>query len=185
VNLAIAEHGGIETWAWKDSWAAEGSDEFVENYFLPYMNVVKYCNGKTQKECFGGDVNYTWLNGNNWNNQNVNTFPRAMLADGVVVEFYFPRSCFTKKNKCMDFIIDINGSKNKPNRAGKDTFLFSLYPQTGEFLPLGVYKDNSYNEETGTFERLTSSKIDECCVSGGSCCAAKIINDGFKINYDW
>jgi len=185
VNLAIAEHGGIETWAWKDSWAEGEKDKFVKNYFLPYMNVIKYCSGKTNKECFGGDINYSWLNNSPWTLEDINTDPKVMLADGVSIDFYFPGSCFTTKNKCMDFIIDINGSKNKPNRAGKDTFLFSLYPQTGEFLPLGVNADKTYDEEAKTFTKKTLVEVSEECARSGCWCAAKIINDGFKINYNW
>jgi len=32
VNLAVAEHGGIETWPWKEEYTYEGKNEFVKTY---------------------------------------------------------------------------------------------------------------------------------------------------------
>jgi len=184
VNMAVAEHGGIDTWAWKDSWGEGEKEAFVKNYFLPYFNVVKYCNDKTIAECFGGEGNYKNLSGGYWQHSGKRD-SLVMLADGMSLMFYFPGGCISAGNKCMDFIIDLNGSAKKPNMSGGDTFLFSLYPQTGEFLPLGIYKDASYNEETKSFTKRTVEEINEECERSGFVCAAKIVLDGFKVNYEF
>lgn len=187
VNMAIAENGGIETWEWKETYSSKEMDEFVKTYFLPYLNVVKFCpSDNSVAGCFP-DITYKFLNGKNWINIATSKVPKALLSDGTAIQFGFINSCFKDKNRCMSFRIDTNGVK-KPNKEGVDTFLFNLYPQTSEFLPHGIYFDKSYDEQTGNFERIGVGEegLDACTKSGqGGVCAAKIIQDGFKINYDW
>jgi len=60
---------------------------------------------------------------------------------------------------------------------GKDAFIFDIYQSTSEFLPRGVYKNNS------TMDKTTVEYMQNNCKSSGSHCAAKIVLDGFKINY--
>ena len=46
VQLAVAEHGEISTWDWKNAEGAmslEEQDAFVKKYFLPHLNVMKFC----------------------------------------------------------------------------------------------------------------------------------------------
>ena len=66
--------------------------------------------------------------------------------------------------------IDINGSQSRPNLFGKDLFMFEL-TSNNSFIPRG------YN--------LPYSEISSNCKKGGKggFCAARIIRDGWKINY--
>ena len=88
--------------------------------------------------------------------------------------------CFSKS--CFAFDIDINGHK-KPNIVGYDVFSFSMYPQTSEFLPHGV--NGGYDSQAGKYKKLTEEEIIQNCGGGGNggTCAARVVADGFKINY--
>jgi len=184
VNLAIAEHGAMETWDWQDSYTGEEKDAFVKKYFLPYMNVVKFCPADgSVLGCFP-DVTYTYLNGNaRANYEKTALTPRVLLADGSSIRFYFASNCVKNATQCASFDIDINGHK-KPNVAGLDFQVLVFYPKTGEFLPNGI-NAGVYSSETGAYEKRTLEEINNSCnrSSNGQYCAAKIVQEGFKINY--
>lgn len=90
----------------------------------------------------------------------------------------------SSKGKCISVYIDVNGAK-KPNIIGRDTFLFGFYPIVNDFVPYGIYLEDSYDEETKNFKRVPSEEINQECGGGGVgiYCAARILQDGFKINY--
>jgi len=188
VNLAIAEFGGIETWDWKESYTNEEMDEFVKKYFLPYLNVARFCPAQSKGEGCMPNTRYKQPSGVNYGDWTVNPFPGVLLADGSFIQFYFKGNYIAAKNKSLDLNIDINGAK-KPNMRGVDWQMFGFYPQTGEFLPFGVYKDRSYNEQTKSYEKYSKEELYASCADNkpadGVLCAARIIQDGFKINYNW
>jgi len=186
VQLAIAEHGDISTWDWKNAEASMSAlemDDFVKKYLIPYLNVVKFCpTDKSVRGCFV-DRDVKRPDGSLWSNPNTTSRPQVVLADGTAIQFYLRNNCLGKKGWCLSFDIDINGVKN-PNALGKDFFYFAVYPQTNEFLPQGINKDASYNEEAGSFLKLSRAEmIENCTVGAGDACGALIIQDGFKINY--
>ena len=81
--------------------------------------------------------------------------------------------------------VDTNGKK-PPYTFGMDVFWFDLLPITNEVMPRGVYKyDVAYDETKKEYTRRTQSTIDSDCSKTGTGwrCAAKIVQDGFKINY--
>lgn len=43
MGLAQAQNGPIESWDWKNSYNNDDKRKFVKTYFLPYVNVAKYC----------------------------------------------------------------------------------------------------------------------------------------------
>jgi len=165
VNLAVAEHGDISTWDFINGQATdEQKVAFIEKYFLPYLNVAKFC-AQDGHECFS--EKYKLKNGNNWNPSST----AVVLADGTMINIYFnPNNCIDNKSNCVNFNPDINGVK-KPNTFGLDLFTFQFIPATGEFLPQGSKK---------TYEEIKTA-----CKSGtsGVECGALIILDGFKMNY--
>jgi len=181
VNLAVAEHGGIETWDWKETWTAEERDAFVKKYLLPYLNHTKFCSAsKPNTGCFL-DFLYKHLNGTVFANFAKDIYPKAQLADGSS----FQVSLYNDNVLPAVVYIDINGHK-KPNIMGLDTHGFGIYKQTGEFLPLGVYMNNSYKEATNSFTKYTKEQVlQRCKTNNGHYCAAVVVADGFKINYDW
>jgi len=184
VNLAIAQHGDMLGWDWKDNYTNEDKDEFVKKYFLPNFNVQKFCPSSADNRGCVADINYKGLNptNNNWGSIGKNT-PTAILADGTIIIFTFSGNC-KAPSSCFSFNADLNGAK-KPNLLGWDGQpMISLYPQTGEVLPFGFNKD--YNFEKGKFEKYTYEElIAECNREGGwaTRCAARIVMENFKINY--
>jgi len=54
-------------------------------------------------------------------------------------------------------------------------------------LPYGVNKYSSYDEATKSFVKNSYETIVNVCGGGGrgDSCSARIVMDGFKINYDW
>ena len=67
--------------------------------------------------------------------------------------------------RCASIVIDANGFRNKPNTYGKDVFIFDLTSR-GKLNPNGN-KDNCVKGNVGK----------------GFECAARVVADGFKINY--
>jgi len=180
----VAEHGDISSWDWKESYSINERNDFVNKYFLPYLNIAKFCPaGESAYACFP-NVNYKKLNGNDSgaNYGAAITLPNVLLADGSSLRFWFPATnCMESNSRCLSFTIDINGFK-KPNTYGRDFFWFDFYPQTNEFLPQGVI--TTFNSETGKFNKNTYEEILSVCIEGsGASCGARIITEGFKMNY--
>jgi len=184
--MAIAEHGALESWGWKNPYSNEEKDEFVKNYFVPYLNAVRFCSASNPNSGCFDDVTYKALNGSASTNFARRVNSKLLLADGAAVDFFLFPSCFENGDKCLSLYIDTNGAR-KPNTIGLDLFIFSYYPQVGEFFPAGVYKDNSYNEETKSFTKISRDEVYKNCNetrSGtGWFCGLRIIEEGFKINY--
>jgi len=180
VNLAVAEHGGIETWDWKETWTAEEKDEFVKKYLLPYLNYTKFCSAsKPNTGCFPV-FDYKYLNGVVWANYAVDAHPKALLADGTSVHF---ATWNDNPGSAMTIGVDINGHK-KPNIVGRDVFCFGLYKQTGEFLPAGINASGTYNATTNSFAKMTREEaLNSCKNAASSNCTAVMVMDGFKMNY--
>jgi len=180
VNLAIAEHGDISTWDWKDSYTAEEKDDFVKKYFLPYLNYTKFCNtAKTTGKCFP-DFRYNHLDGTFYSNYSSSDMPQVQLADGSLVQFTLQAN---NQDVSMIIQVDINGHK-KPNLIGRDTFAIQFYPRTGEFLPFSINYLGTYNKTTNSYKKIPREVQLRGCKSDNSFhCTAIIIQDGFKMNY--
>ncbi len=84
--------------------------------------------------------------------------------------------------------VDINGFK-QPNQIGRDIFIFVLSPKSSSFVPIessSFYSDYVYGNSSD--ESYMEQRIEEMCnisssSSIGETCAAKIIMDGWKMNY--
>jgi len=189
VNLAIAEHGSIESWNWADNFSLSQRKEFFDKYFLPHLNVARYCFGADSvgsNGCFPENNYYYALNGV-LSDQVLESryYPGAILADGSSLVFHNYNNCITNNIRCAAFYVDVNGRK-KPNMIGMDLFTFEFFPQTNEFLPGGVNRSNEYNISTGQHTKSTEEQIIKNCnreTSMGWYCPARIVKDGFKINY--
>jgi len=142
---------------------------------------MKFCSAKnSNQDCFTKE-SYKWLDGSRSVSLAPNERVSVMLADGSSVHFRF-RPEGLENSRCIELFVDTNGHK-KPNTIGRDLFDFNFYPQTGEFLPFGTNVDNSYDSQTGTYQKHTDEEIVSNCFTSGWMCASKIISDGFKINY--
>jgi len=183
VNLAIAEHGDIDTWDWKETWTNEECDEFVKKYFVPYLNVVKFCTSDNSVKGCAVDGHYNCLGGAKCTaNYAKDPYPKVLLADGSMIYFILRGA---NRARALGFDVDINGHK-KPNKVGRDFFTFDIFKETGELLPTGTV-DNTvpFNEETQSYTLMSEEKRNtDCSPEGiGWYCAAKVVQDGFKINY--
>jgi len=181
INLAVAEHGGMESWDWKDSYTDDEKKAFMETYFLPYLNVAKFCPEASIKGCaFSGITKKK--DGTNWMTLDESTNPRVLLADGTHMQFYIRNNAVTTAGAAISLYMDINGAK-APNTIGKDTFNFQFYAKTGEFVPSGMV--SGYDENVKKYVRRSYEEIKEDCKNSdsGNSCTALVVADGFKINY--
>jgi len=182
VSMAVAEHGGFDFWEWKASYTSEEYDNYLK-IFTPYLNVVKFCSaGETSKEeCFPS-VTYKLLNGGDHYNYTNWRTPTIILADGSTILHGILSTTYALP--MAYFAVDINGAK-KPNIYGRDLFQFMVFPQTQELSPLGFYNLNAIDDTTGFFKKRSLEEIYEACNanSTGSGCPARIVADGFKMNY--
>ena len=79
-----------------------------------------------------------------YNNQNVIDFQyfddgQFVLPDGSLILV----NTTAGQGKCIS--VDVNGFGKKPNRLGKDLFMFQLMP-SGELLPMGAKGTQFYSE---------------------------------------
>jgi len=186
VNLAVAQNGGIETWDWKDGggYSYKEMDDFVKKYFVPYLNVAKFCpSDKSVNGCFADKLHKTLDGVPRTDKYTVRRYPQVLLADGTSMDFTMFSNCFENNSRCLALHVDINGHKN-PAVIGRDFFGFEFYPQTGEFVPMGLVSYGAaYDEQTKTLKKFTKEQIEKNCALDSWYCAAKVVQEGFKINY--
>ena len=184
--LSQAENGELTDWGWDTATDNTKKAAFTETYILPYFNVVKDCKLNTNKGCWAnGTAQY--LKTGNWVNVDARTdWYKFTTADGMSWAIrYWDSNCITNKKLCAQIYVDTNGKK-PPYTNGMDIFRFDLYPITNEVMPRGVYNsDTAYDEAKKEYTRLTQSDINSDCskTGNGFYCPAKIVSDGFKINY--
>jgi len=177
-DMAIAEHGDMTSWDWKQSYTTDDKNEFVKKYFLPYLNVGKFCLAGTNEKCAEGIIHAGYISGSQL--IDITNVPRVILADGTFLNFGLFPDGDSQRN--MGFHFDVNGVK-KPNVIGKDTFAFDLYKETNEILPHGLVNYGiAYNSETG-YTKYTDSAIVHSCKNNslGWTRTACVVKDGFKI----
>ena len=177
LNMAQAQNGLLTGWEW--STEQDGFDN-IENYILPHLQVAENCKNTTNCSL---DYNLKRKNNANWVNfKNVTNHYKFVLNDGAAYLVFPKAACIENNTQCLDVHLDINGPKG-PNKWGSDIFHFEVYPYTNDILPTG-FRAISYNSATGTWQEKTKSEIDSNCIDvDGGCCGAKIILDGYKINY--
>ena len=169
-NLAISEHEGPEYWGMVDN-----NNEVVTQiykYYKPYFNMMREC--QNNSGCWAYPTKY--LNGSTyWSSHSSSWCQFAFtLADGInVLMDIYPASDISGSfgmgsninYDCLVFWVDINADK-LPNQIGRDIFAFILTHKGLQPAGLGISDDG------------------DCSVNGkGWMCTAKIIKDGWTINY--
>ena len=182
------------------------SEKIDDTYYTNIDNAMKKV-FKNIKSCFGGnqcDYRVSGLTADPYVNEgvssNMSSYATAgeykyILPNGVIfyiantqcVETKYP-TISSIKNICASIIFDINGKKS-PNKWGRDIFYFdlaqdgSLYPHNGievaKFNAGSNWKRSNYYWTTSTDYRNCSSTTR----SYGYACAARIIENGWKIDY--
>ncbi len=150
-----------------------GLDEYSQqssataySYFRPYFKVIRECSNETG--CWQYPTKF--LSGKVYL-KNVKMYQYMFtLVDGMnVIMNVYPKEIVQSefgvnvKKDSVVFIIDVNGNAY-PNQLGRDIFAFVL--NGNEVVPGGT--DNSYNCNKA---------------ASGLTCAARVINDGWKITY--
>lgn len=181
---AQVKHGEIKDWPeWDDA-------EFIlEHYIKPEIKEAKVfppSESTTNLMCFEGDFVGNYTNSNN----NENT--QYGWMDNIYISSPFQRDK-TASIKLMDgtciglnpnlsnnyskrIFIDTNGSYRRPNKAGIDLFFFIV--DGNRIMPYGY--DKSLTEIS---DKSTNNACHLQAHLGGQYCAAKIMAEGWKINY--
>jgi hypothetical protein len=109
------------------------------------------------------------------------------LNDGTLVGLSRERGIIDNiDNTTYTVVIDVNGDKKLPNKYGRDIFNFRLQ-QNGTLIPVAsktdneiygntYWRDNSYYCGTANSSTIPSN-------TSGSGCAARIIENGWKMDY--
>ena len=166
---AQSEHGDILSW---EDW--EDSEKILSEYLAPhlrYKRLYPVSSNYYKMMCNDGKKNfyYWWL------------YPKTQVVSGPFMPGYTAAVeldngiCIglTAMADRKQIIVDINGTQTNPNRFGEDTFMFYIN-NNGQVRPYG--------------DTYTAQNINKYCEKGkqtgsGSMCAARIIKDGWKINY--
>lgn len=163
LKLSEAENGEFVNW---DN-ISNGTDYF-EKYWKPYLKVIKIC--ATYSDCgYSSSTPFKNVKGKIFENHVVapNTRATFILNNGCLVIMYTRSGTESKPNNLI--IFDLNGGK-APNTYGKDIFRFNRNEK-------GIIYPEGYQSSKNT--------INSNCKSSGEYCAAKIIQDGWKIEKDY
>ena len=181
IQRAVAQNGDVKNWA--DSISSE---EFISEYLAPAFKVLKiYPKAETWSKamCYDGrdftSVNgvitqYVWLDGIHVSSPIIGGDTSSMkLADGICIGV---NKIASKAGIYANIFVDINGNARGPNKAGYDFFFFTL---DGNMIkPFGWnWTDKDLSD---------AAKTNACNLKstwGGEVCAAKIMRDGWEINY--
>lgn len=150
-----------------------GLDEYSQNssalafsYYRPYFKVVRECSNETG--CWQYPTKF--LSGKVYLKQAKIYQYMFTLVDGMnVIMNVYPKNIIKSEfgvdveKDSVVFIIDVNGN-TYPNQMGRDIFAFVL--KGNDIVPGGF--DNTYNCNKA---------------ASGLTCAARVINDGWKITY--
>jgi prepilin-type N-terminal cleavage/methylation domain-containing protein len=133
---------------------------------IKYFNVSKDCNAQDcysaanvslYKNYIGSSTRSTYFDDGQF-----------ILNDGSLIFFENDSLSSTNASKRLYISVDVNGYEKKPNRLGKDLFMFQLM-DNGDLLPMGAkgtdYRDNLYCSNT-----LTN-------YMNGAGCTAKILKE--------
>lgn len=99
--------------------------------FAKFLQAPLDCTGKTSAPCYGhwrsGDKMYKPLTGQGTLSLFTNDHGSFVLQDGTMILMDYPY--WIENGQRIEGItigVDLNGFKNKPNRAGYDLFVFNL-----------------------------------------------------------
>ena len=181
LRMAIAENGDPEGWSLNPSNNIQASSDFANMYLIPYLHVIKNCGTDTSGVC---SYEPTAMNGSP--SDSVARYSRFFLNDGTLVLI---RTTVNQPTDTFPMLVEINVDLNglkKPNKAGRDYFLFSIALVTTDdmYRPTGRLNAAGQTQTRDTIINPTTSA--SCTRTGnGGWCAALIIKDGWQITNDY
>lgn len=186
VVLSAQEDNGGAYFLTSDTVNADATKKFFEQYWLPYFNnptvskegVYPYGNYAPLKEISGdsygqsvftsysnGRIYFTAMDGTVYY-INMMQWEYEYDDDGNIV------SSTAKYATIQRVFVDLNGIKS-PNTLGKDVFIFQVFFDKNIVRPFG-------------YDKTQAQINNDCSLNGeGHYCAAKIINDNWKIGKDY
>lgn len=192
VQKSVSENGEIDEWDYSLS-----SADFDETYLIPYLKIVKKCEGA---ECITTDGfhGYYELNGHKYTQIDKS----YILSNGMILM----KSSYGLDLGFITYMVDINGNQ-KPNKMGRDIFSFYLFNHsslnnyykernkkfTSNLYPGGL-DDNGIPHYSETRNYLLSPNAHRACNKNatlgyhsgvGAACAAVIMKDNWEIKSDY
>lgn len=148
----------------------EGPQLFYKNY----LKTVKFCSESNITECFANE--YKNMNGKILRTRNVvvpgSNDSCAVLASGASICFYSPHSYNGGYFGHSNITLDVNG-KQGPNILGRDLFSFIM--------------ENDGTITTGENLETATKDFSSMCAGANEdaygACFARILNDGWKMDY--
>ena len=147
-------------------------DEF-KTIIMKYLNVMTDCgygatNSSTSCISYVNNINtYKTYNGKVNIGRYLFDDGQFVLNDGslILIENYG-----SSASSPVYISVDVNGYKKKPNRLGKDLFMFQLTTK-GDLLPMGAKGTKYYSETDEYCSNTSTSDIN------GAGCTAKVLRD--------
>ncbi|MCM1339162.1 MAG: type II secretion system GspH family protein [Muribaculaceae bacterium] len=149
----------------KYSGAFENSDGDFAARAMCYNPSRKYWGGRKVKR----NSTYQW-----WGGCGVST-PITYVKASIELN---NGACIGFSARNHQVILDTNGSYTLPNTVGKDVFIYEITSSNG-LMPYGMNLD--YNRYIVNGSNACTKTINTC--GGGTYCAARIMHDGWQINY--
>ncbi len=156
-----------------------------------YFKILKLCKGYSiaplaERGCFSDSVGLNYEGTGTRVTFDHAGVTRFITTDGVAYNIYTNTDCssnissnFSKHltQVCGTLSIDVNGPQKGPNNFGRDIFRFYISNGKGPMLyPLGG------KDDTGYWKDINGCVNNSNTVSGYSC-AAKIMEEGWQMNY--
>lgn len=181
-KMAEAKNGDIDSWAeWDDA------ELIIKKYIIPEIKGAKYYGLAEDKKlalCYDKNFKlhnaqsdnasqYTWMDNVFMASPFQDKTVSFSLSNGICIGLN-PSSGLAEERFNRNVFVDINGMKG-PNIAGYDLFFFTIENNT-----LRPYGYNLSDEELiGTHSNACNPKA----TCGGYTCAARIMSEGWQINY--
>ncbi len=177
VLTSVAYHAQAKNLRMEDWNYNADSETFAKEYIMPFVNTLKEC-GTNSDECFA--KSYTYRDGSDATSVISEDHYKATLADGASLAIKSGGCTDANPSICASFIVDTNGTEG-PNQWGKDVFEFQILGGLHAIVPEGTFE--SYDDATKKWVFKEADKVTEDCLAKGTSCAAKIISDGWEMNY--
>ncbi len=174
---AIHDHYGCDS---------ENDYSVPDNILKKYFKILKFGDHNLvgDEGCSVGVLNdgteYRALNGDSYGIYDPDT-RKIYMADGTLYGFWAYNWLASPWNNNPDFIgtitIDVNGENKGPNQWGRDSFTFYILPNGN------LVSNYSYEELKKDSDRCGDLETGDISNAYGIGCAARIIADGWKMNY--
>ena len=174
---AEVDYEAIEYWDFTLS-----KTEFANRYIKPYYKIL------TDYDNTNFPTDYITNCNNGGNCDGYGSFPTAskfILTDGTLFAVNPAYSAPGENQLFITIIVDINGLK-KPNKYGRDIFMFSIQPKAG-VIPYGIRYVSSFTGEQNFSRSYLLNGEYRSCQQKGIFCAAIIMLDNWDIaeDYPW